>query len=408
MFNFLWPGLSSAVIFAPHLAHGYSPRSGYVDRLIGDIGSPQGPILVVIAGIHGNEPAGVKGLERLFAALDKKRADLSGRLVGIRGNLKALELGERFLQEDLNRMWTVDRVHQAVNAKGSKAEEMEQHELFRTIIEVLRKSNGHAYFLDLHTTSAPAPPFINMNDTLDNRRFAAHFPIHTILGIEEVLDGPLLGFMNECGYSSLGFEAGQHEDPRSIDLSYHFVAWASQAIGLLNVEDLPEAKGHYRALSRAMDEEPKTFEVRRRQAVEPKDGFQMEPGFMSFQKVEKGQVLARTHEGVLEANEDARVFMPLYQSQGGDGFFLIRPVSPFWLQMSSWLRRWDMQQVLRLLPGVKRSKRTPQGLLVDKKTARFLSLQLFHLLGYRRTRAEGHKTEFIKRTVNPEDLEAWM
>lgn len=47
----------------------------------------------------------------------------------------------------------------------------------------------------------------------------------------------------------------------------------------------------------------------------------MEPGFTNFQPVVRAQLLARDRHGDIRAVENGYVLMPLYQSQGTDGFF---------------------------------------------------------------------------------------
>ncbi|MGH9464693.1 MAG: hypothetical protein ACRD0X_03540, partial [Thermoanaerobaculia bacterium] len=72
-------------------------------RVLGDAGSAAtGPTLLVVAGVHGNEPAGIVATERVFARLALGPA-LQGRLLGLAGNLGALAAGRRYLLEDLNR-----------------------------------------------------------------------------------------------------------------------------------------------------------------------------------------------------------------------------------------------------------------------------------------------------------------
>src|SRR5690625_5470468 len=55
--------------------------------------------------------------------------------------------------------------------------------------------------------------------------------------------------------------------------------------------------------------------------------------------------------------------MPLYQKRGHDGFFIIREVSAFWLELSAWLKNNFSHSILRYLPGVK--PYSPNGYLVN-------------------------------------------
>src|SRR6188768_111889 len=78
-------------------------RARVLGRRIDD---PQGKWLVVVAGIHGNEPAGVAAAERVYAALDASKERLAGAFVTFAGNLGALQAKKRYLDRDLNRAWS--------------------------------------------------------------------------------------------------------------------------------------------------------------------------------------------------------------------------------------------------------------------------------------------------------------
>jgi hypothetical protein len=52
----------------------------------------------------------------------------------------------------------------------------------------------------------------------------------------------------------------------------------------------------------------------------------MVPGFINFQAIEKGMVLANENGQSVIAPESGNIFMPLYQDQGADGFFIIERV----------------------------------------------------------------------------------
>ena len=51
--------------------------------------------------------------------------------------------------------------------------------------------------------------------------------------------------------------------------------------------------------------------------------FRMEPGYINFQHIEAGLVLATENGQPVKAPVSGNIFMPLYQNQGADGFFII-------------------------------------------------------------------------------------
>jgi predicted deacylase len=61
-------------------------------HLIGSVrGSLPGPTLLILGGIHGNEPAGVFAADRVLQRIQERKADLRGEVILLRGNTRALE-----------------------------------------------------------------------------------------------------------------------------------------------------------------------------------------------------------------------------------------------------------------------------------------------------------------------------
>ena len=52
----------------------------------------------------------------------------------------------------------------------------------------------------------------------------------------------------------------------------------------------------------------------------------MKKGFKNFDPIKKGDVLAEDNTGLILAKMDGLILMPLYQSKGSDGFYVVRPV----------------------------------------------------------------------------------
>ena len=350
-------------------------------------GALPGPTLIILGGIHGNEPAGVLAAERVWLRMQKRRAALRGEVVLLRGNTRALEQRVRYINADLNRQWTTENVRAAELERGTPevSELLEQRELLTVIREAINRARGEIYFVDLHTTSAQGQPFATVGDTLRNRHFALAFPLTIVLGLEEQIDGTLLEYVNNRGAITMGVEAGQHEAMTSVD-NHEAVIWiATAATGNFRREDLPELDQSRSVLKRASGG-TKVVEVRHRQAIVPEDHFKMEPGFRNFQAVRRGKVLARDRAGAIKASETGLILMPLYQALGDDGFFLVREVKRFWLTLSALLRKLKVGHYMHLLPGVRRDPLNENFLIINTRIARILPLQVFHLLGFRRLR----------------------
>ncbi|HLE62964.1 MAG TPA: succinylglutamate desuccinylase/aspartoacylase family protein [Pyrinomonadaceae bacterium] len=373
------------------------------DHLIASIrGSLPGPTLLILGGIHGNEPAGVLAAARVLRRIKERKTALRGEVVLLRGNTRALQRKVRYIDADLNRQWTVDNARQAESAKGflrEVSELLELRELLRVLKQAISRARGEIYFLDLHTTSAHGKPFATVGDTLRNRRFALNFPITIVLGLEEQIDGTLLEYINNLGAITMGFEAGQHEAITSVE-HHEAVIWnATVATGNFRREDLADI-AHYRSLLERASGGRRVVEVRHRHEIAPEDYFQMRPGFRNFQPVRRGQVLASDRTGEIAARETGLILLPLYQALGDDGFFLGREVKQFWLKLSAVLRNLKVGHYIHVLPGVRRDPANKDFLIINTSIARILPLQIFHLLGFRRRRWVGNYLIVSRRSYD--------
>jgi succinylglutamate desuccinylase len=366
------------------------PRRGQRREIGRAAGDATGPTLIVVAGIHGNEPAGLDAAGRVFAHLEEHHVRLRGLFVGLAGNLGALAAGERFLGEDLNRLWTTDRVARVRNASddGSDGalqgpEAAEQRALLAALHEILAPARGPVYVIDLHTSSSQSVPFYILGDTLRNREFARRFPATTVLGLEEHIRGTLNEYLTSLGHVAVAIEGGQHADPAAVDHHEAAVWLALASVGCLDVADVPGYEQHVARLSRPRGSMPAVVEIFHRHPITDADAFRMDAGYANFSPVRRGQRLAVDRKGEVRSPANGFLFLPLYQKRGEDGFFLARRLNPLWLATSSWLRRVGAPRWATLLPGVSMHPDRQDTLVVNLSIARFFARGVFHLLGYR-------------------------
>ncbi len=359
------------------------------EHLIGKFtGDERGATLIAVGSLHGNEPSGATALRNIGGQLENLREKLRGRVYFVAGNTRASARGARFIGADLNRHWTSENIARNKSDFALAAvEDYEQRELLEIFDEIMTTAETEVYALDLHSTSAAGLPFATVGDTMRNRRFAQKFPVRVLLGIEEQLDGTMLEYLNNEGAVTLGFEGGQHTSAEAIENHEALIWLALVNSGILAAADVPDLEKHRKNLSAASGN-MRFLEVRHREAVAPRDEFEMNPGFENFDRVKRGQILARNKRGEIKAPESGLILMPLYQKQGEDGFFIGRAVAPFWLWLSGVLRRLKIADFIRILPGVRQHPTERESLIVNTRIARFFPLQIFHLLGFRKRRTK--------------------
>lgn len=299
-------------------------------------GEERGPLLICFGAIHGNENAGILALERLLEMLKEEPSKnpnflFKGRLVAIRGNVKANKLHQRYIKKDLNRHWTLDNVAKVKRTPAAELdpEDQEMKALLEAIKAVIKDyAPKKVIILDIHTTTAYGGIFTIPSHDPESNKIALQLHAPVIHGILKGLSGTTLHYFKTENFDvpmvSLTFEAGQHDDPESVRNATSALVNCLRAIGCVPPKDI-EAKHDNWLYERSKDLIKKTKLVYRHPITEA-DNFQMKPGFKNFQYIPKDTILATDKNGEVKAHIDAFILMPLYQKQGEDGFFLIEEV----------------------------------------------------------------------------------
>lgn len=296
-----------------------------VERIIGSYTSNiEGPLLFVTAGIHGNEPSGVIALQKIFEELDQSKPIIKGTFIGVCGNKLALTKNLRYIDQDLNRTWTEENLK---STSGMSHEYHEMHAIIRVLNYFKEKSQTKSYFLDCHTTSSPSAPFISVQDVQDNYTWAQRFPAQIVMGLSDIITGDIDHYLSRIGLTGFVFEAGQHTSRDAVENQLGMIWLALQQACNINFSDLSEYPKSITHLQSENQSKQKTFKILYRHELKDRDTFVMESGFENFSKIHKNQLLAIQNGKEIRSNWDAYIFMPLYQSQGNDGFFVIDEVS---------------------------------------------------------------------------------
>ena len=305
------------------------------ERLIGiHEGEFEGPLLITIGGIHGNEPAGIFAIEELLEMIrlepqKNSRFQFSGNLVGLRGNLQALKNQERYLDGDLNRRFTNEKVQQILRVDKSELKD-EDFEM-REIIDAVHYYVGYykpkkLVILDLHTTSSEGGIFSITSEEAASEKIALGMYAPVVRGILKGINGSTIHYFNTKNIgvdtSTVVFEGGQHENPMAVKYTISGIINCLRSIGCVQPVDV-EAR-HDNMLKDRCVGFPKMTKLIYKHGIKPEDHFKMKSGYVSFQEVSKGEVLATDIQGDVHCPYDGRILMPLYQKQGQEGFFLVK------------------------------------------------------------------------------------
>jgi succinylglutamate desuccinylase len=306
----------------------------YSDRIIGKYTHHQpGPMLICIGGMHGNEPAGVKALEEVSRMLYEEpniNSDFIyyGHFIAIKGNKKALEQNIRYIDKDLNRSWTDANLKfiQNNDYHDLSSEQKEIYEILALLKDEIKTIQPKQIIvLDLHTTSASGGIFSITTDDEESIRMAIELHAPVIRGMLNGVEGSSIHFFHGKNMgiptAAIAFEAGQHQDPLSINRSIAAVINCMRTIGAVDVHHVENK--HDDILLEFSKNLPKVSSIVGKHSIQDVNTFKMLPNFQSFQKIEKNQLLAFDLNGEVRSPIDGMILMPFYQKYGEDGFFLI-------------------------------------------------------------------------------------
>ena len=308
-----------------------------MERIIGRYeGKDKGPLLICFGSIHGNEPAGTKALELMFKMLEVEPItnpsfNFKGRLLGLRGNLRAIEAGKRYLKKDLNRQWTVENVNRIMqaNLRGLEAEDLE----IREIMELINEERAtyqptKIILLDLHTTTAFGGIFTVVTDDAESLKIGIELHAPVIRGLLKGIKGTSLHYFNQENIgiptTAVCFESGQHNEQLSINRAIAAITNCMRTIGCVRAADVENQ--HDKLLMEFSKGLPKVSQLIMTHAIKESDEFVMRAGYKNFHTVKQGESVADDKKGSIKIVKDGLLLMPLYQKQGDDGFFLIESV----------------------------------------------------------------------------------
>lgn len=235
------------------------------------------PRVAIVGGIHGDEPAG----ERIVDRLDDITVD-DGTLQLLVANEPALASGQRYTETDLNRTFP-----------GDPDSDVYETALAARVTAVL---SGADAILALHTSRSAPPPFAIYSDLTESvRRTVTGMPV------EYVVDaGPLRETTLDANHPhTVSLETGKQGSEEAVEF------------GTLAAKAFLRAHG-------VLQDEPPSFTETTRVTVDeevPKGGGDPEVYYENFEEIPTGEVFARDDEYTHRVNTAGRV--PVLASEYG-------------------------------------------------------------------------------------------
>jgi succinylglutamate desuccinylase len=277
--------------------------------------------LIVIGGMHGNEKSGVDAINRILPRLRKVFNQDKGAIYFLKGNTEALKRNERFIDKDLNRLWT----DEYINNHSKDIADIKQLQALHQIIEqdICRGQYKNCYFLDLHTFSAHSGIFCIPAGNKQSIAFARSFGVPFIEKLSDMLPGTALSYFGNKGMTSVVFEGGTHNTSEAVAnleaALWHSLAW----LGWVE-DDLDEVISSRKKLTEISTEYPHHLELIYRHKLESYQNFKMKAGYYNFKPVKKSEPLAVQDKQEITSPASGYMLMPLYQKKGSDGFFIVK------------------------------------------------------------------------------------
>ena len=191
--------------------------------------------------------------------------------------------------------------------------------------KAIEESSEQIIFMDLHTTSGETPPFLWMIPDGSTGKLALSLPLPIVHDVEKRIPGAMGVYIGSLGHIVLCAEGGQHDSSSAVDNLEALLWIALVRSGNLAKESINDIyENSLDTIEKAIGSVPHSLEIIYHHRTNPNDGFEMLPGYVNFQSVSKGELLANDNNGPIKAVEDCRVLLPRYQYLGEDGFLLVR------------------------------------------------------------------------------------
>jgi len=259
------------------------------------IGKEDGPISIILAGIHGDEKCGVEALKKVLLNLEIKR----GRVLFGYGNPRAIDANQRFIEFNLNRMFKSDDL-----LLKNKRESYE-YERAQFLKNYLNQADA---LLDLHASRTPSSkPFVICE--VNAKGIVEYLPIDLVVsGFDKVEPGGTDYYMNSIGKIGICIECGYLGNPESAQIAEESIFAFLKAREHIKNDVSPKKQSYVRMYDLYMT---KT------------NNFTLSKPFDDFEEISQGQIIGIDGEKEVRVEKESIILFARNRKQIGNEAFLI-------------------------------------------------------------------------------------
>ncbi len=272
------------------------------DEVIQLKGKVAGPTSVILAGVHGNERCGVTAFAELLSSLQV----VCGQVFFIYGNPRAIELNQRFVNANLNRLFRPD--------SELTAQELSSYEYGRA--QFLKQYLDQAdVLLDIHGSYSVASKPFAICET-NSQAVVSQLPISLVVsGFDDIEPGGTDAYMNNLGKIGICVECGPLTKPQSVLVAKEVI------LAFLNT------RGHL--LGSTSQKQQKWLKIYRLYKTKT-DQFHLIKDWPDFAEIKAGQIIGHDGGEAIRAEIDSFIlFATARQKIGEEAFILGKNLADF-------------------------------------------------------------------------------
>lgn len=259
------------------------------------VGKEDGPISIILAGVHGNETCGVEALKKILPTLQIEKGTV---LFGF-GNPRAIVQNVRITETNLNRMFKKEEM---LSEKDRTSYEYTRAQFLKKYLE---KADA---MLDIHASSnTKSKPFVICEP--NSKGITEYLPVDLIVsGFDEVEPGGTDYYMNSIGKIGICVECGVIGDPMSTTIAEQSIFAFLKSRGHIPNDQQKKNQSHIHMYDLYMTKTEK---------------FTIAKEFSDFEELSSGQVIGTDGVETIKADRDCIILFPHSRNKIGDEGFLL-------------------------------------------------------------------------------------